>query len=155
ETTVGLLCLLGIIVCGYPLVGNFAGLLVICGLVLATESAAFAADGALIAGLIPAGERVKAISYMRATSNLSIVVGAAAGSVGLFGDRHGVYVGLLLGAGALYLAAGLAFLSVPKVQPVPKDDAAPIWPVLRDAPYAVVALLNSVLIMNAGILTVA
>jgi MFS family permease len=153
--TVGLRCLLGVIVCGYPLVESFAGLLLVSGLVLATESAAFAADGALIAGLIPSGERVRAISFMRATSNLSVVVGAAAGSIGLFVDKHGVYVGLLFGAGALYVAAGLAFLRVPRVAPVEHDEDGPIWPVLRDAPYAVVSLINSVLIMNAGILTVA
>jgi MFS family permease len=153
--TVVLLCLLGLLVCGYPLVGDFTGLLVISALVLATESATYAAVGSLIAGLVPAAERVQASSYMRSWANLSVGLGAAAGAVGLYLDTHAGYLGLLIGAGALYAVAGLAFLRVPKVAPVKQEGDGPIWPALRDAPFAAVSFLNGIMIMNAGILTVA
>src|SRR4051794_2636191 len=45
DTTVALLCLLGVFVCGYPLVKGFVGLLVVSALVLAAESATEAAGG--------------------------------------------------------------------------------------------------------------
>lgn len=155
TTTVALLVLLGVFVCGYPLVGDFVGLLLISCLILAAESATDAAVGAVIAGLVPPAERVQANSYMRAAANLSVALGAAAGAMGLYLDTRGAYLGLLLTAGGLFIAAGLAYLRVPHVPPVPQDSEGPIWPVLRDAPYAVAALLNSVLIMNSAILIVA
>ena len=155
HTTVALLCLLGLFVCGYPLVKGFVGLLVVSALVLAVESSTEAAGGALIAGLIPPGDRVRAVSYMRAASNFSIALGAGAGGIGLYLDRHAVYVALMLLAGALFVVAGLAYLRVPGVARLEQAGDEPIWPVLRDAPYGVVALLNAVLIMNSGILLVA
>ncbi|MFG3055728.1 MFS transporter [Kitasatospora sp. NPDC048239] len=156
NTTVVLLCLMGVFVCGYPLVGDFTGLLAISALVLAVESSVDASVGALIAGLIPADERVTAVSYMRAAANLSVAIGAAAGAIGLYLDTHTAYLTLLFGAGALFVAAGVAYLSVPRVEPAPAEEAeGPIWPVLRDAPFAAVALTNSVLIMNSGVLIVA
>ncbi|ONI91145.1 hypothetical protein ALI22I_09885 [Saccharothrix sp. ALI-22-I] len=155
DVTIGLLLLLGLFVCGYPLVGDFVGLLVISGLVLAVEAATDATGNALIAGLVEPAERVKASSYLRAAANLSVVAGAAAGAVGLYLDTPGVYVGLLFAAGALFALSGLAYLRVPRVPPAPHAPEQPIWPVLRDAPYAVVSLLNTVLITHSGILLVA
>jgi MFS family permease len=155
NLTVVLLCLLGLFVCGYPLVGDFVGLLIVSALVLTVETATDATVNALIAGLLPPDERVRASSYMRAVANLSVVAGAGAGAVGLAVDTPGVYLGLLITAGVLFAVAGLAYLKVPRVPPVPHVAGAPIWPVLRDGPYAVASLLNTVLIMNSGLLIVA
>jgi MFS family permease len=155
NTTVGLLGLMGLFVCGYPLVHGFTALLLVSCLVLAAESATDAAVGSLIAGTIAPADRVRAISYMRAAANLSVVAGAAAGAIGLAIDTHAAYLTLLLLAGALFMAAGLAYLSVPPVPPVEHATEGPIWPVLRDAPYAAVSLVNALLIMNSGILIVA
>lgn len=156
NTTVGFLCLLGVFVCGYPLVGGFWGLLLVVSLALMAESATDAARGALVAGLVPAGERVRAWSYLRSVANLGVSLGAVAGGVALKFDNRQAYVSLLAVAGALFVLAGLAYLRVPKVAPVraAADGSSP-WIVLRDRPYAVVALLNSILIMNSGILIVA
>ncbi len=155
NLTIALMCLLGLFVSGYPLVTGFVGLLVVTAFVLAGESAAEASVSALIAGLLPQEERVRASSYMRVAANLSVIAGAGAGAIGLYLDRRAVYIGLLLAAAALFVAAGLAYLSVPRVPPSRHEADAPIWPVLRDAPYAAVASLNAILIMNSGILTVA
>jgi MFS family permease len=155
NTTVVLLCLLGLFVSGYPLVGDFVGLLVVSALVLATESATDAAVGALLAGLIPPPERVRAMSYMRAAANLSMALGAAASGIGLYLDTHAAYLVLLLSAGGLFVAAGLTYLRVPRVAPVPHTGEGALWPVLRDAPYATVCLLNAVLFVNSGVLLVA
>lgn len=153
--TVGVLCLLGLFVSGYLLVDSFTGLLIVTALVFAGEAAVEASGNALIAGLLPPNERVRASSYMRAAANVSVVIGAAAGGLALYLDTHTVYLALLLGAGVLFVAAGLAYLSVPVVPPVPHTGDGPVWPVLRDLPYATACLLNTVLIMNSGILTIA
>lgn len=155
DITVALMCLLGVFACGYPLVKGFWGLLAVTALVAAGESAAEASVGALIARLLPPDERVSASSYMRAAANVSVVIGAAAAAVALYLDRHSVYVGLLIGAAALFAASGLAYLRVPNVAAVAHESDAPPWPALRDAPFAVTACLNTVLIQHVGILTVA
>ncbi|GLZ39693.1 MFS transporter [Actinokineospora sp. NBRC 105648] len=155
DVTVGLLLLLGVFVCGYPLVGDFVGLLVVSSLVLAVETATDASSNHLIAGLLPPEERVRASSYLRAAANLSIVAGAGAGAVGLYLDTRGAYLTLLFIAGGLFALSGLAYLNVPRVAPSEHEGDGPVWTVLRDGPYAVVALLNTILITNAGVLVVA
>ncbi|GGZ62647.1 MFS transporter [Streptomyces subrutilus] len=155
NTTVGFLLLLGLFVGAYGFVDSFIGLAVATSLALMAESSTDAARGALIAGLIPQKERVRAWSYMRAVSNLGVSLGAAAGAVALWFDNRPAYVGLLIAGGAMFVIAGLAYLTVPQVEPVPREAQGPKWVVLRDLPYATVALLNSVLVMNVAILTVA
>jgi len=155
NTTIGLMCLLGISASGYPLVTGFAGLVVVTALVAAGESAAEASVGALIARLLPPEERVRASSYMRMAANVSVVIGAGAVAVALYLDQHSVYIGLLIGAAGLFVVAGLAYLKVPNVAPIAHQPDAAVWPALRDAPFAVTACLNSILIQHVGILTVA
>jgi MFS family permease len=155
EITVLFVCLLGLFVCGYVLVSDFVGLLIVSGLVSATESAADAGTGALLAGLIEPTDRVRAMSYLRAAANFSMGLGAAVGGIGLYLDTHAVYLALLLGAGGLFAFAGLTYLRVSRVAPVAHVGDGPVWAVLRDAPYAVVCLLNAVLFMNSGLLVVA
>ncbi|MFD5770406.1 MFS transporter [Streptomyces sp. NPDC127049] len=155
NTTVGFLLLLGVFVGAYAFVESFAALVVVTSLALMAESSTDAARGALIAGLIPQEERVRAWSYMRAVSNLGVTLGAAAGAVALWFDNRPAYVGLLIAGGAMFLIAGAAYMTVPAVAPVPKERTGRTWVVLRDLPYAAVALLNSVLVMNVAILTVA
>lgn len=155
NTTVAFMGLLGLFVWGYVMVGGFLALLVVTSLVLMAESATDAARGALIAGLVPQGERVRAWSYLRAVSNIGVSLGAIAGGVALHFDTRSTYVALLVVAGALFVSAALAYLRVPPVPPAEPDDDGPRWIVLRDRPYAAVALVNAVLIMNSGILIVA
>ncbi|MFJ2784368.1 MULTISPECIES: MFS transporter [unclassified Streptomyces] len=155
NTTVGFLLLLGVFVGTYAFVESFAALVVVTSLALMAESSTDAARGALIAGLIPQEDRVRAWSYMRAVSNLGVTLGAAAGAVALWFDNRPAYIGLLVAGGVMFLIAGAAYTTVPSVAPVPKESSGPKWVVLRDLPYAAVALLNSVLVMNVAILTVA
>ncbi|MGH8653377.1 MAG: MFS transporter [Gammaproteobacteria bacterium] len=155
NVTIGFLCLLGVFVAGYAFVGGFLGLVLAASLALMAESATDAARGALVAGLIPAGERVRTWSYMRSMANVGVSLGAATGAVGLYYDTRFAYVALLVGGGALFLLSGIAYLAVPKVPPAPKSQDSPRWIVLRDRPYAAVALLNTVLVMNVAILIVA
>jgi MFS family permease len=146
----------GLTICGYALVGGFAGFVVASTLVIAAQSAADAARGALVAGVVQGKERVRARAFLRSITNIGISIGAVAGGVALHFDSRVGYVSLLVVCGALYVVAGAIFLVLPPVPPVEKSDGdGPTWVVLRDRPFAVVALLNAVLVMNGGILTVA
>lgn len=155
PVTITLLVLLGVAACGYTLVTGFAGLVVATAVVLGTESAAHAARGALLAGLLPAKERSRALAHMRSMANIGVALGAVAGGAGLLFDSRPGYLALIITAGVLYGASGLAFLRVPSVAAVPTPRHGPRWTVLRDRPYAAVALVNSVLVMSDAILVVA
>jgi MFS family permease len=155
NTTIAFMCLQGVLICGYALVGGFVGLLVAAVLVLVAESATDAARATLIAGVVPSGERVRAWAYLRSVSNVGVCIGAVAGGVALRVDTRAAYTGLLIAAGALLVVAGLAYLNVPQVPPAVRSAEGPRLVVLRDKPYAVISLLNAVLVMNGGILVVA
>lgn len=145
----------GLTICGYALVGGFVGFVVASTLVISAQSAADAARGALVAGVAQGKDRVRARAYLRSITNIGISIGAVAGGVALHFDSRAGYVSLLLVCGLLYAVAGLIFLAAPSVPPAQKSEDGPTWVILRDRPFAVVALLNTVLVMNGGILTVA
>lgn len=155
NVTVGLLCLLGLFAGGYAFVHSFPWLVVVVSLALMAESATYASRGALIAGLIPPEERVRISSYMRSVANVGIAIGAAVGGVALYLDSTAVYLGVLVGGGVCFISSGLAYLTVPSVPVIATDRGGPRWVALRDRPYLVMALLNTVLIMHVTILAVA
>jgi MFS family permease len=154
PVTVIMLMLLAVAACGYALVHSFVTLTLTTTFVIGLESAANAARGALLAGLLPPAERTGALAHMRSTANIGVAAGAAAGGVGLLINSHAGYIGLLLTAGALYAVSGLAFLRVPSVPAVSEPKGASRWQVLRDRPFAAVSLVNSVLAMNDALLVV-
>lgn len=156
NTATGFVLLQGILICGYAVAGGFAGFLVAASLVVMAEAGSDAARGALVAGVVPSGERVQARAYIRSVNNIGISLGAVSGGVALHFDTRPVYIGLLLACGLVYVLAGLVYLVLPTVPPTAKSDKdGPRWVVLRDRPFVVVALLNAVLVMNGGILIVA
>ncbi|WP_424186816.1 MFS transporter [Actinokineospora sp. G85] len=155
PVTIGLMTALGVAACGYAFVSGFTGLVVATAVVLGFESAVYAARGALLAGLLPAKERGKALAYMRSTANVGVSLGAVAGGLGLLLDTRSGYIGLILAAGALFVVSAVAFLRVPAVPAAPKPEEGSKLPVLRDRAYAAVALVNTVLVMSDALLVIA
>ena len=155
PVTVALMVALGVAACGYAFVEAFTGLVVATAVVLGIESAAHAARGSLLGGLLPTGERAHALAFMRSTANVGVSIGVVAGGLGLLLDTRAAYIGLILAAGVLFVVSGLTFLRVPSVPAVPKAEEGPKLPVLRDRAYAAVALVNAVLVMSDALLVVA
>ncbi|MFF5175197.1 MFS transporter [Micromonospora sp. NPDC000089] len=155
NATVLAMLALGLVTCGYAFVTSFWWLTAVACLVLAGESATDASRGALVAGVVPPEERVRAWSYFRAVANLGVTLGAVIGGVGLYLDSQQGYRVLLLLAGLLFAVAGLAYLRVPSVPPTRNTEARPSLVVLRDRPYAAFVVLNALLVMNGPLLTVA
>ena len=155
NATVLAMLALGLVTCGYAFVTNFWWLTAVACLVLAGESATDASRGALVAGVVPPEERVRAWSYFRAVANLGVSFGAVIGGIGLYFDSQAGYRTLLLLAGLLFAVAGLAYLRVPVVPPTRNTEVRPSLVVLRDRPYAAFVVLNGLLVMNGPLLTVA
>ncbi|MFS8097183.1 MFS transporter [Lentzea alba] len=158
NTATFFVALQGVLICGYALVGGFTGFLIAASLVVMAEAGSDASRGALVAGVVPKEERVQARAFIRSVNNIGISLGAVSGGVALHFDTRSVYVGLLITCGLIYVAAGLVYLILPNVEAAAKkkeESDGPRWVVLRDRPFVVVALINAVLVMNGGILTVA
>ncbi|MEV8021308.1 MFS transporter [Streptomyces sp. NPDC086554] len=145
----------GVTLWGYVLVGGFTSLLVAASLVALADSASNASRGALVAFAVPVRDRVYTRAYLRSVTNVGFSMGALVGGLALSRDSPAFYTAEIAFAGVLFIVAGLVFLALEKIPPVPRPAEASRWEVLRDRPFAAVGLINSVLVMNGGILNVA
>jgi len=106
-----------------------------------------AARQALLAGLIDPAERTTFRARLQAMSNAWIAIGAALGGIALaLGTREAFLTVFVLDALA-FVAAALVLRKVPSVPPVPVKTGEPSVAVLRDRPYALLALLNMVMLL--------
>lgn len=109
---------------------------------------------ALLARLITPAERTTVRAHLQATLNAGLATGAAIGGVALYLDRPAAYLTVLaMDAGSFVLAAWVLsrLPVVPRSAAVPKG--APKLAVLRDRPYAVIALLNAITLLYMPLLS--
>ncbi|MGW5769278.1 MFS transporter [Streptomyces longwoodensis] len=139
--------------------------LVACGYA-AAQSGLAAARQALLAVLVSAGERTGLLARLQSTLNAGLAVGAGLGGLALHSGTHGAYLAVfVLDAVSFLVCAGLLSAlpaaapgavagAVPGVEPdvVPGRRPAGLG-VLRDRPYARVALLNTVLLLRLPLLS--
>lgn len=155
TTSVLFAILQGLMICGYALVGGFVSFVIVVSLMVMFESASRASRGALVAAVTAGGDRIRARAYLRSINNVGVSVGALFGAVVLHYNTREVYLGLFVACGLVYLASGLVYLLLAPVPVAPKPAQRSRWVVLRDRPFVAVAVVNAVLVMNGGILTVA
>ncbi|MFC3453725.1 MFS transporter [Amycolatopsis speibonae] len=106
-----------------------------------------AARQALLAALIDPAERTTFRARLQAMSNAGIATGAALGGVALaLGTREAFLTVFVIDALAFVVAA-LVLRKVPSVAPVPVKTGEPSVAVLRDRPYALLALLNMIMLL--------
>ena len=139
---------------GYLLVGDFVGFVVVASLVSVLGTGSQAARGALIAGSVPPEQRVRTRAYLRSVTNVGWTAGAPVAGVALGYDRREVYVGLILVAAALYLAAALMNLRVPALEPSPTAKKESRTLALRDRPYLTLTALNAVMTVHFQVFNV-
>ncbi|MFF6827864.1 MFS transporter [Streptomyces longwoodensis] len=133
--------------------------LVACGYA-AAQSGLAAARQALLAVLVPAGERTGLLARLQSTLNAGLAVGAGLGGLALHSGTRGAYlavfvldaVSFLVCAGLLSAlpAAGAVAGAVPGVTPGRRPAGLGV---LRDRPYARVAMLNTVLLLRLPLLS--
>ncbi|MFJ9739359.1 MFS transporter [Streptomyces sp. NPDC101166] len=146
-------------VASFTLVRDFLPfVLVACGYA-AAQSGLAAARQALLAGLVPAGERTGLLARLQATLNAGLAVGAGLGGLALHAGSRSAYVAVFAVDAVSFLVCALLLLGLPRVpsSAVPAVSAAEgrgrLGGVLRDRPYAVVALLNTVLLLRLPLLS--
>ncbi|MFC7241477.1 MFS transporter [Catellatospora aurea] len=140
---------------GYLAVHDFPGFVLVAAGVQVLETGFGAANGALIAGSIPAEHRVRTRAMLRAVTNVGWGVGALIAGVALKYDTRAAYIAIIVVCAALALMASSLVMRVPPVAPQPRRASGPALIVLRDRPYLALAALNGVLCIHYGMLNVA
>ncbi|MFI9770133.1 MFS transporter [Streptomyces sp. NPDC052415] len=134
-------------------VDGFAQYVVVLSVQAVAYSASRSARMAMVAGLFPAAERVSVRAYLRATSNVSVSVGAALAGLLLVVDSDQAYRLAVVFNAATYLATGLLTLLLPAV-PAQPARPGPALIVLRDRPYLAFIALDGLLSMHNLLLDV-
>ncbi|MGV9454327.1 MFS transporter [Streptomyces sp. NPDC003635] len=134
-------------------VDGFAQYVAVVSVQAIAYSASRSARLAMVAGLVPPEERVSLRAYLRATSNVSVSVGAALAGLLLAVDSVAAYKLSVVFNAATYLATGLLTLLLPSVPPQPARPG-PTLIVLRDRPYLTFIVLDGLLSMHNLLLDV-
>ncbi|MFD4539680.1 MFS transporter [Streptomyces bauhiniae] len=116
-----------------------------------------AARQALLAGLVEPARRTETRAYLQSTVNAGLALGAALGGIALQLDNEAAYLSALAMDAVTFLLAAwvLGRLPAPDKQlPSPGRPAGRALTVLRDRPYALVSLLNMVMLLYMPLLSV-
>ncbi|MCX4763356.1 MFS transporter [Streptomyces sp. NBC_01275] len=142
----------GLAVASFTVVRGFVPfVLVACGYA-AAQSGLAAARQALLAGLVPAGERTGLLARLQSTLNAGLAVGAGLGGLALHAGTRAAYAGVFVVDAVSFLVCALLLAALPRVAPGPVRPRGSLG-VLRDRPYTVVALLNTVLLLRMPLLS--
>ncbi|MGV9775784.1 MFS transporter [Streptosporangium sp. NPDC003464] len=113
-----------------------------------------AARQALLAGLVERAERTGVRAHLQATVNAGLAVGAALGGVALHLDTQQGYLAVFAMDALSFLVSALVLLRLPAVPSSPPAPAGePALAVLRDRPYALIALLNMIMLLYMPLLS--
>lgn len=142
----------GLAVASFTLVRGFLPFVLAACAYAAAQSGLAAARQALLAGLVPAGERTGLLARLQSTLNAGLAVGAALGGLALHAGTPSAYLAVFVVDAVSFLVCALLLVGLPRVAPVPVRPRGGLG-VLRDRPYTVVALLNTVLLLRLPLLS--
>ncbi|MFD9724902.1 MFS transporter [Streptomyces sp. NPDC059072] len=115
-----------------------------------------AARQALLAGVVPAEQRTGVLAHLQSMLNGGLALGAALGGLALGADTERAYLAVFVLDAVGFLGCAAVLLTLPAVAPAPGRAAGePRLAVLRDRPYALVTLLNAVLLLRMPLLSLA
>ncbi|GAB2989386.1 MFS transporter [Streptomyces pseudoechinosporeus] len=151
----------GLTVASFLVVRGFVPfVLAACGYA-AAQSGLAAARQALLAGLVSREGRTGLLAHLQSTLNAGLAVGAGVGGLALHAGTREAYLGVFALDAVSFLLCAAVLLRLPAVKPVHarvgadqgrgRGDDGP--GVLRDRPYALVTLLNTVLLLRMPLLS--
>ena len=112
-----------------------------------------AARQALLAGLVQPAERTRIRAFLQSTVNGGLAVGAALGGIALRFDTSAAYLTVFAIDAVSFLIAARLIHRVPAVAVSTRVKGEPRLAVLRDRPYAVLALLNAIMLLFMPLLS--
>ncbi|WP_151478855.1 MFS transporter [Streptomyces albicerus] len=127
------------------------------------QSGLAAARQALLAGLVSREERTGLLAHLQSTLNAGLAVGAGLGGLALHLGTRAAYLGVFALDAVSFLLCAAVLLRLPVVTPVHarvgvgqrrgRGGRGDALGVLRDRPYALVTLLNTVLLLRMPLLS--
>ncbi|SDF95932.1 Major Facilitator Superfamily protein [Lentzea fradiae] len=129
--------------------GFIAFVLVMC-VYASCQSGLQAARQALLAGLTTPLERTRARARIQSTANAGIAIGAAAGGVALHIGTEAAYTAVFVLDVVSFLVAAAILATLPETV---MTKAAGRFDVLKDRPYALVTLVNAVMLLYMPLLS--
>ncbi|MFF4224905.1 MFS transporter [Streptomyces abikoensis] len=142
----------GSAVASFLVVRGFLPFLVAACLYATAQSGLAAARQALLAGLVPERERTGVLAHLQSTLNAGLAVGAALGGLAASYGTGTAYRAVFAVDALSFVLCALLLARLPAVVPV-NAPQGPKFEVLRDRPYAVVTLLNAVLLLRMPLLS--
>lgn len=122
------------------------------------QSGLNASRQALFAGLVAPEQRTELRAHLQSAANAGLAIGAAAGGIALQQGTQSAYLTMFAADAAAFALAALLILRLPAVAAAASPDTAASkgskLSVLRDRPYAVVALLNAVMLLYMPMLSI-
>ncbi|MFI6943874.1 MFS transporter [Streptomyces sp. NPDC050418] len=139
-------------VASFLVVRDFVPFLAAACLYASAQSGLAAARQALLAGLVAPEERTGTLAHLQSTLNAGLAVGAGLGGVALSLGTNAAYLTVFALDAVSFLLCAYVLTRLPAVAPVPPAEGAKLE-VLRDRPYALVTLLNTVLLLRMPLLS--
>ncbi|MFF4350544.1 MFS transporter [Streptomyces sp. NPDC001530] len=139
-------------VASFLLVRGFVPFVLAACAYASAQSGLAAARQALLAGLIPAGERTGLLAHLQSTLNAGLAVGAGLGGLALHAGTRAAYLGVFALDAVSFLLCAALLLRLPPVPPVAVRRGHGLG-VLRDRPYVLVTFLNTVLLLRMPMLS--
>ncbi|WP_431920758.1 MFS transporter [Nonomuraea jabiensis] len=139
-------------VASFLFVRSFALFVLVACLYGTAQTGLSAARQALLAGLIAPEERTVVRAVLQSTLNGGLAVGAALGGLALHLGTRPAYLAVFALDAVSFLAAAGLLLKLPSVR-VPPAAPGPRLAVLRDRPYALITLINTVMLFYMPLLS--
>ncbi|MFI0914872.1 MFS transporter [Streptomyces abikoensis] len=142
----------GSAVASFLVVRGFLPFLVAACLYATAQSGLAAARQALLAGLVSERERTGVLAHLQSTLNAGLAVGAALGGLAASSGTGTAYRAVFAVDALSFVLCALLLARLPAVAPATAPQGSK-FEVLRDRPYAVVTLLNAVLLLRMPLLS--
>jgi hypothetical protein len=131
----------------FMLVRTFALFLIAAIVYACSQTGLTAARQALLAGLVQPAERTRIRAFLQSTVNGGLAAGALLGGIALRFDTETAYLAVFAVDALSFLIAAVLIRRVPRIAVTTRVQGEPRLAVLRDRPYAVLALLNAIMLL--------
>ncbi|MET9376145.1 MFS transporter [Streptomyces sp. NPDC002992] len=143
-------------VASFLFIRSFVPFLIAAAVYATAQSGLAAARQALLAGLVAPSARTEVLARLQSTLNAGLAVGAGIGGLALHAGTRHAYLSIFALDAAGFLLCALVLRGLPSVPAAPAATAGePRLAVLRDRPYALLTLLNALLLLRLPLLSLA
>ncbi|MFE5632726.1 MFS transporter [Streptomyces sp. NPDC056543] len=143
-------------VASFLFIRAFVPFLIAAAVYATAQSGLAAARQALLAGLVEPSARTEVLARLQSILNAGLAVGAGLGGLALHAGTRTAYLSVFALDAAGFLVCALVLRGLPPGAPAPVVSAGePRLAVLRDRPYALLTLLNALMLLRLPLLSLA